>query len=382
MLKKIINIASIAFILIVIVSISFASQPKEQLKNIRKELETHKKKLYETERIEKSVIQELTKVNRELVEIELKIREQKAKIKSLQSNIFEVQKDIKGYSEKLEARKNYLSARIKSAQRIHNQPDPFLMALMENDLTKSIRLVKNIQRIINIDKTIMEEYRKELNQLITHEEQLKRLQASLKQEKMTLEKSYQQQSIKKKEREVLLAKVRKEKTMYERKIRELEENARRLARIIQETEKRSGKAEDLPYTGFTKRKGTLIWPVSGPVIAHYGRQTDPVFNVPMFRSGIYIKAPPQAGVKSAAEGKVVYANYFKGYENLVIISHGDGYYTVYGNLSSFLVKEGSFVKAGQIIGKVSEKSGFDTPAVYFEVRYRGKPLNPEEWLRK
>ncbi|WP_460176429.1 murein hydrolase activator EnvC family protein [Thermodesulfovibrio hydrogeniphilus] len=367
------------------ISISFASQSKEELKNIKKEIETHKKKLRETEQVEKNVIQELNKFNKELAEIESKIKEQKAKIKSIQANILKIEEDIRVYSEKLETRKNYLSARIKSAQRLHNQPDPLLMVLMENELTKAIRLVRNIQRIVNIDKTIMEEYKNELNQLITYDNQLKRLQASLKQEEITLEKTYQQQNIKKKEREVLLAKVRQEKSMYEKKIKELEENARRLTRLLQETEKkekRTGKTDDLPDTGFTKRKGTLLWPVSGPVIAHYGKQTDPVFNVPMFRSGIYIKAPPRAGVKSAAEGKVVYANYFKGYENLVIISHGDGYYTVYGNLGSFSVKEGSFVKAGQIIGTVSEKSAIDTPAVYFEVRYRGKPLNPEEWLRK
>ncbi|MGC8938431.1 MAG: murein hydrolase activator EnvC family protein, partial [Thermodesulfovibrio sp.] len=147
-------------------------------------------------------------------------------------------------------------------------------------------------------------------------------------------------------------------------------------------EKRTGKIESLPQGGFTKKRGSLLWPVSGPVVAHYGSQRDPVFNVPIMRSGIYIQAQPGTQVKASADGRVVYANYFKGYENLVIISHGDGYYTVYGNLGSMSVKEGSYVKAGQVIGAVGSNSNIDTPALYFEVRYRGKPLNPEQWLRK
>jgi septal ring factor EnvC (AmiA/AmiB activator) len=102
----------------------------------------------------------------------------------------------------------------------------------------------------------------------------------------------------------------------------------------------------------------------------------------MFRSGIYIQAPAGTSVKASAEGKVVYANYFKGYENLVIISHGEGYYTVYGNLASMNVKEGNFVKGGQLIGTLGEKSNIETTALYFEIRYRGKPLNPEHWLRR
>ncbi len=167
-----------------------------------------------------------------------------------------------------------------------------------------------------------------------------------------------------------------------RNLKRMQEGLQDFFRKLREKKKRTGKTESLPEGDFTKKRGTLLWPVSGPVIAHYGSQKDPVFNVPIMRSGIYIQAQPGTAVKASAEGKVVYANYFKGYENLVIISHGDGYYTVYGNLGSMSVKEGAYVKAGQMIGTVGTASAIDTPAVYFEIRYRGKPLNPEQWLRK
>lgn len=380
---KIFYIFIIFFILTA--AFSFAAQPKQELKEIKKQIEIHKKKLKETEKIEHNVIEELKKVSKELNEIDLKIRNHRAKIKNLQIKIAETEKGIKSYSFQLEERKKNLITKIKGIQRLSHQPDADLIILMEEDTTKAFRLIRNTQKIINIDRNLIHQYKAELDNLVIQQTELKKLYASLKQEEEALKKAEEAQKQKKREREILLAKVRQDKALYEKKIKELEENARRLTRLLQETErkeKRTGKTESLPEGDFTKKRGTLLWPVSGPVVAHYGSQKDPVFNVPIMRSGIYIQAQPGTAVKASAEGKVVYANYFKGYENLVIISHGDGYYTVYGNLGSMSVKEGVYVKAGQMIGTVGTASAIDTPAVYFEIRYRGKPLNPEQWLRK
>jgi len=384
MLKKIIIIIILSFI-----ALSFptlAAQPKEELQQIKKQLDIHKKKLRETKKVEQNVLEDLKKVSKELDEIETKIKNHRLKIKNLQIKISQTEKGIKTYSNQLETRKTHLINRIKGIQRLNNQPDPVLIILMQEDTTKAFRLMRNTQKIMNVDKKLIQQYKKELNNLIVQQAELKKLYTSLKQEEEALKTAEDSQKQKKKEKEILLAKVRQNKALYEKKIKELEENAKRLTRLLQETEKkekRTGKPGiSLPEGEFTKRKGTLVWPVSGPVIAHYGSQKDPVFNVPMFRSGIYIQASPGTPVKASAEGKVVYAKYFKGYENLVIISHGDGYYTVYGNLGSIGVKEGAYVKTGQILGNVGEKSSIDTTAVYFEIRYRGKPLNPEQWLRR
>lgn len=366
---------------------AFTAQPKEELKRIKKEIETHKKKLQETKKLEQNLLEELQKVSKELYELEKRIASHREKIKSLQGRINQTEQEIKAYSHKLESRKNYLTQRIRGLQRLYYQPDPnVVIFLTEDDITKALRQIKNMQKILTIDKKLIEQYRQELSKLTHQQRELQNLYASLKAEEKELKEAEQAQIKKKKERERLLAKVQQDKSLYERKIRELEENARRLSRLLEETEKRekrTGKADvKLPESEFTKKKGTLAWPVNGRIIASYGNQRDPVFNVPVFRSGIYIQAPAGTSVKAVAEGKVVYANYFKGYENLVIISHGDGYYTVYGNLDAMNVKEGAFVKTGQVIGTVSDKTNLDSTALYFEIRYRGKPLNPEHWLKR
>jgi len=367
-------------------SVLSAAQPKEELKEIKKQINIHKKKLQETKKIEQNVLEELQKVSKELDEIERKIRNHRAKISSLKQKIIETEKGIKSYNAQLESRKVYLAKRIRGLQRLASQPDPIIIIFMEEDTNKAIRMIRNIQKITNIDKKLIEQYKAELNYLFIQQTELKNLYIALKQEEESLKNAEENQKQKIKQKELLLAKVRQNKSLYERKIKELEDNARRLTKLLQETEKkekRTGKVESLPEESeFTKRRGALLWPVRGSVVAHYGSQKDPVFNVPLFRSGIYIQASPGTSVKASAEGKVVHANYFKGYENLVIISHGDGYYTVYGNLDKMNVREGSYVKAGQIIGTVGENSNIDTPALYFEIRYRGKPLNPEQWLKR
>lgn len=365
----------------------FPAQPKEELKQIKKEIETHKKKLQETKKLEQNLLEELQKVSRELNELEKRIASHREKIKSLQGRINQTEQEIKAYSHKLESRKNYLAQRIRGIQRLYYQPDPTMVIfLTEDDITKALRQIKNMQKILTIDKKLIEQYRQELSKLTHQQRELEKLYVSLKNEESELKEAEQAQIKKKKERERLLAKVQQDKSLYERKIRELEENARKLSRLLEATEKKertTGRTDTkLPQSEFTKKKGTLAWPVNGRIIASYGNQRDPVFNVPVFRSGIYIQAPAGTSVKAVADGKVVYANYFKGYENLVIISHGDGYYTVYGNLGGMNVKDGVFVKTGQIIGNVSEKTNLEATALYFEIRYRGKPLNPEQWLRR
>lgn len=377
MIKKI-NIIIFLFLL-TLNSICLATQPKEELKQIKKELEIHKKRLKETEKLERNIVEDLKKVSKELNELEEKIKSHRIKIKNLKIKISETEKGIENYSLQIEAQKNSLANRIRGIQRLHYQQEPILIVFFEKDITKTLRLIRNTQKIMNVDRKLIGQYKKELNNLIAMQIKLKKLYVSLTLEEQALKKAEQAQKQKKKEREILLVEVRKDKALYEKKIKELKENAKKLTKLLQEAEKeeKTDKSE-----GFTKRRGTLLWPVSGPIVAHYGSQKDPIFNMPLFRSGIYIQAPDGTAVKAAAEGKVVYANYFKGYENLVIINHGDSYYTVYGNLGSITVKKGSYVKTGQIIGTVGEKSDIDTTALYFEVRYRGKPLNPKHWLRK
>ena len=81
-------------------------------------------------------------------------------------------------------------------------------------------------------------------------------------------------------------------------------------------------------------------------------------------------------------GHVVYTGWFKGYGNLIILDHGNDYYTLYAHVAEILVKEGDDVRQAQRIATVGETGSLAGPRLYFEVRYQGKPQDPEQWLRQ
>jgi len=166
-------------------------------------------------------------------------------------------------------------------------------------------------------------------------------------------------------------------------LREMEESAKGLLDIIRESERAEKQKEETFSTkSFAGLKGKLPWPVDGKVAIPYGSQKDPQFNTPIFRSGSYIKANADSVAKAVHSGKVVFAEWFKGYGQLVIVNHGDGYHTLYGSLSEIFTKVGDIIKGKQAVGRVGSSGLLNAPGLYFELRYKGKALDPAQWLQR
>lgn len=124
----------------------------------------------------------------------------------------------------------------------------------------------------------------------------------------------------------------------------------------------SGAAPDFP----------IQWPVKGPTLSGYGPKGQGLNN-----DGINIGAPKGAPVAAAANGIVVYAgNEMKGFGNLVLIRHQDGWVTAYANLDRVLVSKDAVVARGDMIGTVGKTGNVTTPQLHFETRYQGKPVDP------
>ncbi|MCX8070265.1 MAG: peptidoglycan DD-metalloendopeptidase family protein [Thermodesulfovibrionales bacterium] len=386
-------------IILLILSISLetsAADPKEEYRKIQRDLNVHKKKLENVEKKEKSVINELNKVQAELSEIEKNLANQRKRIKNINASISSVEKDIKVYSSSLEREQTRLKKRLRAIQRQDTTKDTALLIISGSDVLQTVRAIRYLKDISNLDYKLVLAYKGSLKALAIEQTELKKLNEELKREEKKLVKIEEDLAQKKQEREKLLVDVRKEKKSFEKMIADLQDASNRMQRLIQETERRErelrqkkkaqtkqGEKEDTSDdSNFPNFKGKLPWPVEGTVITQYGSQVDPIFNLPMFRSGINIKTPAGASIKSVHEGKVVYAEEFKGYGKLVIISHGGGYHSLYGNLSRITVKNGADVKENQVVGEAGESKNIGSTGLYFEIRYKGKPLDPQQWLRK
>ncbi len=128
--------------------------------------------------------------------------------------------------------------------------------------------------------------------------------------------------------------------------------------------------------GFAARKGVLALPAEGKIVSTFGRRYDPKASLYTFHKGVDIQATPSAPVKAVYPGKVVFAGRIGGYGQLLILDHGDQYYSLVGQLGESLKQEGEDVKEGELIGRAS----LDHTPVYFEIRQRHIAVNPVPWF--
>jgi septal ring factor EnvC (AmiA/AmiB activator) len=175
--------------------------------------------------------------------------------------------------------------------------------------------------------------------------------------------------------------IQTQREAYEAAAAELERTAQSIKGLLARLEQKSQIA---PYTGdFARGQGSLDWPVRGDVLGHFGQEHNPRFpNVVTPNNGMDISAPIGTPVRSVAKGRVDYTSEDYGtYGQMIIINHGDSYYTLYGHLSEISVKVGDEVSAGQVIGRSGDTGSLKGPILHFEVRRGAAALNPENWLR-
>jgi septal ring factor EnvC (AmiA/AmiB activator) len=154
-----------------------------------------------------------------------------------------------------------------------------------------------------------------------------------------------------------------------REMRALLEQLERQARVLPEA--------DLRQEPLKQLRGRLPWPIANaPLASHYdsakGEGTQRW-------DGVVLKAEEGAEVRAVHPGRVVYADWLRGFGLLIIIEHEDNYMTLYGYNQTLLKEPGEWVAAGDIIALSGSSGGRVSPGLYFAIRYRGRPLNPEQW---
>jgi murein DD-endopeptidase MepM/ murein hydrolase activator NlpD len=150
------------------------------------------------------------------------------------------------------------------------------------------------------------------------------------------------------------------------------------ARLAQATSVEETSATEAPVKAAeaTGALPTFRWPVRGKVITSYGAKTNGKAN-----DGINLAVPEGTPVKAAEDGVVAYSgNELKGYGNLVLIRHANGYVTAYAHASELLVKRGDTIKRGQVIAKSGQSGEVGSPQLHFEIRKGSTPVDPLQFL--
>jgi murein DD-endopeptidase MepM/ murein hydrolase activator NlpD len=121
-------------------------------------------------------------------------------------------------------------------------------------------------------------------------------------------------------------------------------------------------------------------PASGRVEEKFGPRIDPNFGTKTMHKGVDINARMGQPVRAVAGGQIAFADWFRGYGNLVIIDHNNGYYTLYAHLDRMDKSAGEDVKKGQVIGTVGETGSLKGSFLYFELRFHTQAVDPENYL--
>ena len=183
------------------------------------------------------------------------------------------------------------------------------------------------------------------------------------------------------EKTAYLTRIKREKSLQLQALKELQAYADDLQRFVDELPK-----ERQIFTShgkkFSSLKGKLEPPVNGTIISTYGRKEYPELHTFTFQKGIEIEAPHGTAIRAVHDGNVIFADWFKGFGYMIIIDHGEHYYTLSAHASELLKQIGDTVYAGETIARVGDTNSIKGSCLYFEIRHKGKPQNPFIWLKK
>jgi septal ring factor EnvC (AmiA/AmiB activator) len=243
----------------------------------------------------------------------------------------------------------------------------FTMALARED-RRLARAADRKRAEIQRDRDALQrelDYLKSLQQLKLKELRLARLRRESKQQ--------------------ILARARTRRDVLEKRLRELKKERAELESLVRS---KAGRGRPAPAPGKRRgsellaRHGTIISPASGRLVRGFGRIKDERYGTFTQNDGIDIEASLGAGVRAVMKGKVVFADWFRGYGKLIIVDHGSGCTSIYAHLGDFAARVGERVGEGQTIGLVGDTGYVAEPTLHFEIRQDGVAINPEPWMAK
>lgn len=366
---------------------------KDELKALRDQLEVLKSEMAEAEGDRKEVadqlrdseraISEATRTYREFQAAQHKAREEQ---RELEARIRRTDADINQRSRSLE--------RILYFRYVHGEVGTLRLLLNSADLHALARDLHYLSYVSRAQSELIRGLRAsldELSQLARQSrektDELAKLETRARDERSKLERE-------RGEWQRVLDRLSTQIQKQRRSLQTLQANERRLADLVERLsrairERASppsprpiDRNEKVPEAGdtrgvFSSLRGRLRLPVRGDVVGRFG--TPRAEGGPSWK-GIFIRGAEGEEVRAVASGRIVFADWMRGFGNLLIVDHGDSYLTIYGNNESLLRRPGDAVRSGDPIATVGRTGGSESAGLYFELRHQGRAIDPLSWV--
>ena len=392
-------------------SSSFAAKKidvaKEDLSDIQEKIQALKKELDSNQEAHKDAADELknsetaiSSANKKLRDINQKQKQNKNTLNSLKKQSLNLNENLSQQQQQLShlLRQQYMYGGQTYSKLILQNKNPSAIA---RDVKYFSYIAKQHAKVIDGMQTNLVKVKKLNNQTATTLQEVANLKAKQEAEKKELEQQKQEKSKIVRTLSKQISAQRNEIDKLKRDEKNLSNLVERLAKIIPKTilkktkkatkkkheiiddgnDKKIASNEATPtdaYSGssFAALKGKLHLPVRGEVTNRFGAARE---DTGVTWKGLFIKAAEGNDVKTVADGRVVFADWMRGFGNMIIVDHGNGYMSLYGNNQAVLKQVGEEVNAGDAIASVGNSGGNESNGLYYELRRQSKPFDPMSW---
>ena len=350
-----------------------------ELKQLRQRIQVLRQELDAKHSQHSQAQQQLRTLEKDIGSRVRKIRALKQQLNKQNRRLHKLQKQQKNLQARLAKQRDLLGRQIRAAY-IIGQQEYLKLLLNQQDPAAAGRMVTYYD-YFNRARS------QQIEQALATITELGQLEKTIRSEKLTLDRLYTRQVIAKKalqksyrSRAKLVASLGKEIKSKGQQLQQLSENEKQLQHLLRTI------TENIPdiltaqnrQQLFSKLRGKLNWPASGRVKKVYGLQRSKSNSR---WNGVMIAAKEGNNVYAVSRGRVVYADWLRGYGLLMILDHGDGYMSLYGHNQSLFKEIGDWVESGEVIASIGNSGGQTQAGLYFEIRHNGKPSNPAYWCR-
>lgn len=359
------------------------SQERLRLEHLKQEIAETQKKAKRIEKKHGSVLKTIEQLDRQLYNqkkernrINELIKEKDQELANLSTKIGKLGKDV-------QARQSSISARLRILY-MEGRTGYLKTLFAADSFTDAAHRMDYISWVAQREHQLVRQYQEDLSNLqLLNEQQTQAREELLHLQGETQQTIHKVSGLKRQKRTVLVS-LSKEKDSHERMVGDLQNSAEQVDKLLKELDQRFQLAQSRMRQppGRLPSLGSLLWPVEGKVVSYFGRQKHPTFDTFVNKKGIEIQAKEGSPIQSVSSGKVVYADWLKGYGLVVIVDHTNGFYSLYAHASKILVAEGNPVTNGQVIGETGETGVTEEGALYFELRKGTTPIDPLKWLTK
>ncbi len=365
------------------------SHSEDELKRLQKLLAEERENIKKARKDEAGLLSTMDSLEEDLEQLERGRRKIERDIESLDETLRLREEEIAGLEKKIGELQSRISFRLRGMYKA-GPAASLKLALGADTPAQLQRRLLYMGRVLDHDRGLLREHERSEQLLIEGRAFIEARQVDRELAKRRLEDTRAEILKERDERMMILSSIRDERISYEKAAREITSSRDRLSHVIEviglriRSQMLAGGQALMDASGnpldFASFKRALAYPVKGKIISEFGRYVHPEFGTVTVNNGVTIKATAGAPIEAVYPGVVVFADRMQGYGNLIIIDHGDTFYSVYAHAAKLLKKPGDRVQGREAIALVGDSGSLVGAACYFEIRQGGQPLDPAGWL--